>query len=779
MDQKPEIPWLFRGCAILAVLMAAYLIGTLSGHDPVAAIAEQIRIARAPEVESLQLVCSNSRDKVAQGDTVTLTLAAAPQGAIAPEAVFSSSDDSIASVDENGVVTGKALGTAVITATIEQTGSGESTFQKEITVRLPEPKKLHIHCSNDGSASACLSWSAVEGAKGYHVYRQLNGGQWERITETSIPETEFIDWNTVEEGDHAYAVIAVAPQAGFASKRSQTVMMSLPETPYGTKISNMSNDGIEFYWKRPSGAKGYEVFRAYTADGEYEQIADIPDRSIYTYVDNEFNTDERTVYYKVRSYALDAKKQKVYSKMSEVTEAAYRNHLKLENDEVFLRSGATRTLEAYLGWCNAGNIKWSSSNEEVATIDKSGTIQAIAKGMSTITCYSRDTKERRRCEVTVDRDALSQLSDITPTYTKNKNGVWVENESDSKDRAVLMMVGDMMCTGTQQARQGYHTGDYNFNESFDGVKDMLSGADFAIGNLETMLSHTWPYMHEEAYIDNYANCNAPNRYLDAICYAGFDGVVMSNNHNCDTGIAGTEETLEQVDRYKLAHTGMYRKNTDQRYLLADVNGIKVGYLSYTAKETGFNDKSSDEWTEEEIETRLNLYEPEKAKSDIAQLREAGAEYIIVYMHWGVKNVYEPTENQEEDAKELANLGVDYIVGAHSHLIQEYTVVTADDGRKVPCFYSLGDFQASIEQIPGNRDSVILRISLERDQDGNVVLKDNAYIPCYTLTEYEGKDFYTIMVSPELNGGVELDSFEKTRQRISQSVGTELPVYTGE
>ncbi len=777
LNQKPEIPWLFRGCAILAALMAIYLIAALSGHDIAAAVAEQIRIARAPAVESLQLVCSNNRDKVAVGDTVTLTLAATPQDAVAPDAIFTSSDDSIATVDENGVVTGKALGTAVITATTEQEGSGQSAFQKEITVRLPEPKKVNIFCSKDGSASACLSWSAVKGAKGYHVYRQLNGGQWERLTDHSIQETSFIDLDTVEEGDHAYAITAVAQDAGFASKRSQTVMMSLPETPYGTKIASMTDDGIEFYWKRPSGAKGYEVFRAYEADGEYEQIADIPDRSIYTYMDKDFNTDVHRVYYKVRSYKYDAGKKKVYSKMSEVTQAVYREHLTLENNKLFLRSGVTRTLEAYMGWCNAGNLRWSSSDSDIATVNQKGTIMAVSKGSCTITCYSRDTKEKRRCVVTVDRDALSQLSEITPTYTQNKDGMWVQKKSGQTNKAVLMMVGDMMCTGTQQARQGYATGDYNFNESFTGVKDMISGADFAIGNLETMLSHTWPYMHEEAYIDNYANCNGPNRYLDAICYAGFDGVVMSNNHNCDTGITGTEETLEQVDRYQLAHTGMYRKSSDQRYLLADVNGIKVGYLSYTAKETGFNDKSSDEWTQKEIETRLNLYDPEKAKNDIAQLREAGAEYIIVYMHWGVKNVYEPTENQEADAKELANLGVDYIVGAHSHLIQKYIVVKADDGREVPCFYSLGDFQASIEQIPGNRDSVILRISLERDENGNVVLKDNSYIPCYTLTEYEGMDFYTIMVSPELNGGVELDSFERIRQRISQSVGTELPVYT--
>ncbi len=779
LNQKPVITWLFRSCVVIATLMAVYLTAMLAGYDLVAGIAEQIRIACAPKAENIYLVCSNSKDKVAIGETVTLTLAVAPSDAIAPAAVFSSSDDSVASVDENGVVTGKTLGKVTITATVEQAGSGQSTFQKEITVRLPEPKGVSVTCAENGAANAIVQWETVDDAIGYHVYRQLNGGPWERLTDTLTQETKFVDENTVDEGDHAYVVTAIAEEKGCTSKRSKTVMMSLLETPYGTKISNMSNDGIEFYWKRPAGAKGYEVFRSYSPEWGFEKIADIPERSIYTYIDNDFNTDVKRVYYRIRSYKLDANKQKVYSKISSVTEARYREHLKLENDEVILRSGAKRTLQAYMGWCNAGNIKWSSSDERVATINKRGTITAVSQGSCTITCYSRDTKEKRRCKVIVDRDALSLLSELTSVYTQKKDGMWVQRKSGQKDKAVLMMVGDMMCTGTQQARQGYTTGDYNFNESFAGVKDIISGADFAIGNLETMLSHTWPYMHEEAYVDNYANCNAPNRYLDAIRYAGFDGVVMSNNHNCDTGVQGTEETLEQVERYQLAHTGMYQTESDQRYLLVQVNGIKVGYLSYTGKETGFNDKNREEWNEQTIENRLNLYNPTKAKRDIAALREAGAEYIIVYMHWGVKNVYEPTENQEEDAKELANLGVDYIVGAHSHLIQKYTVIQADDGRSVPCFYSLGDFQGSIEQITGNRDSVILRISLERDENGNVVLKDNAYIPCYTLTEYQGMDFYTIIVLPELNGGVELDSFTKIRLRIVQSVGIELSQYTKE
>ncbi|MGN1014989.1 MAG: CapA family protein [Butyricicoccus sp.] len=782
MKNRFWMKWIFPVCIILALAMAVYLALELTGGTRGLHVKFETgslpTIERIVPAEKLKLICKdgNGNNKVDLEQETQLTLLSEPSNSD-PIPTYTSSDPEIIQVDENGVVTGKALGKATITAEA-QDGSG-LTEEIELTVRVAQPQNLRVLCSTGGDAFAHLYWSEVEEATGYMVYRQLNGGQWLPLTDEPIQKTSFTDTETVADGDHAYAVEACAEEEAYNSARSSSVMMSLPETPYGLKISDITDDGIEVYWKRPAGAKGYEVFRFDDETDEYKMIADIDTRSIYTYVDDEFDHSNEEVYYKVRSYSLDDNDRKVYSKISESVTARYRTKTKLERSEIFLRSGKSRTLAAYQGWGTADNLRWTSSDPDIATVSsKHGKITAIRQGSCTITCLNRDTGEKRRCTVTVDREPLDALKKITSDFRQNSNGVWVNDDAPDSGDAVIMMTGDMMCTGTQQAVQGYDTGDYNFNDSFAGVRELISGADFAIGNLETTLSSTWPYMHEEAYIDNYANCNAPSRYLDAVKYAGFDAVVMSNNHNCDAGIQGAQETLEQVERYKLAHTGMFHGGEDQRYLLVDVNGIKVGYLSYTTEEVGFNDKS-DEWTEEDIETYLNLYSRDKAEREVQELRDAGAEYVIVYMHWGIKNVQEATEDQQNTAQELADLGTDYIVGSHCHLVQKYTTITASDGREVPCFYSLGDFQSSISQVSGNRDSAILRIRLERDSDGTVVLRENQYIPCYTLTSYWDMPYYTIPIDSSLNGGTTLSHYEKTHARIAAAVGSEISEYTGD
>lgn len=47
----------------------------------------------------------------------------------------------------------------------------------------------------------------------------------------------------------------------------------------------------------------------------------------------------------------------------------------------------------------------------------------------------------------------------------------------------------------------------------------------------------------------------------------------------------------------------------------NVNGIQVGFLSYTPIKPGFNGKDSD-WNQEDIDTVLNYYEKERAAADI-------------------------------------------------------------------------------------------------------------------------------------------------------------------
>ncbi len=545
--------------------------------------------------------------------------------------------------------------------------------------------------------------------------------------------------------------------------------------PYGFKIASITDEGIELYWKKPEGADGYEIYRSYSKDGEFIQVALVTNKSQDTWIDNDFDQEVSAIWYKVRSYQED-EAGKHYSSFTKAKTAKYRRHLVLERSTLYLPSGVSRTVRAFYGWGDAPGVKWSSDNEAVARVSESGEVAAVSAGTCVLCCSSEDLDEEQLCTVTVDREELSSLGEYGQRYVETEPGYWENPSSTSGDSAVLMLTGDMMCTGSQQRKQGADTGDYNFNESFELVRGVIAQSDFAIGNLETVLCSSWPYMVEEAYIDNKANCNAPSRYLDAVKYGGFDAVVMSNNHNCDAGEEGALATEEQVCRYQLAHTGIFPSEDTPRGLIVNINGMKVGFLSYTS--TGFNKKEY-EWPQEKVDAILNDYKKEKAAADIRELRERGAEYVIVYMHWGVKNVFAVQDSQKEQAQEVADAGADYIVGSHCHLLQPYTTITAADGRSVPCFYSVGDFQSSINQIAGNRDSVILRIRLERDSSGEVVLAEDSYIPCYTRTRYDGKYYVTIPLNESLNGGIQIKHQEKFRDRIAGEVGAELAEYQPE
>lgn len=550
-----------------------------------------------------------------------------------------------------------------------------------------------------------------------------------------------------------------------------------PEAPYGTKVSGITDEGIEYYWKRPEYADGYEVFRCYEEEGDYEKIAEIDTRSVGTYTDNTFDSEKREVWYKIRSYLDNEDGTRSYSKFTKSSRAKYRESLKLERKKTYMPSGSSRRIQAFYGWGNVQDAQWKSDNPEVAEITDEGVITAVSKGTCKLTCTSESLGETASTKVIVDREAPEPLTEITSRYVQSEDtGIWENPDAEKTGDAVIMMVGDMMCTSAQIRAHGNKNGNYNFNESYDYIRDIISRSDFAVGNLETTLSSSWPYMTNETYINNKPNCNAPSRYLDAVRYGGFDGVVMSNNHNCDAGERGVIETIEQVERYQLARTGLFTGQDDCRYMLADVNGIKVGYLSYSSESPGYNGKDK-EWPRESVDTMLNYFTQEKAKQDIETVRSAGADYVIVYMHWGVKNYRAVNEDQTGEAQQLAEAGADYIVGSHPHLLQKYEEITTSDGRVVPCFYSLGDFQSSILQIEGNRDSVILRIRLTKNADGQAELSENNYIPCYNYTEYEDRDYPVIPLNPDLNGNMETPNMEKFRSRIAKSVGDKMEEYS--
>lgn len=556
--------------------------------------------------------------------------------------------------------------------------------------------------------------------------------------------------------------------AGEVTSLDDTLM-----APYGTTVLSITDRGIQAYWKKIEGAVGYEVARAYRADDRPEHLAYVTKGS-FTYTDDSFNHDVGKVYYFVRGLS-GGDGAYAAGPWSKPIEAHFLKKLQLSRTKWFLPRGDTYQFEASYGWGNAPGVTWASSDEAVATIGETGLLRGLSAGTTTVRCTSEQLGQSAEAEVTVDRPEQPMLADYEPRYVQAADGSWSNPAREESRDAVLVMAGDLMCMGPQLTTHYSEDRGYDFNECYRYVKPLFEGADLAVGNLETMVASAYPYNGESGYINGKPVCNAPARYLDALRYGGFDLLCMANNHNADVGQRGVGMTLAQVDRYQFARTGLFASADEERTLLVDVGGIKVGFVAYVDQTCGYNGQDR-MWDADEVDTMLNYYSPERAKADIARLRERGAEYVIAYLHWGVKNHFDPVEGQEQTAHELADLGVNYIVGSHPHLIQRFETIVSSEGKKVPCIYSVGDFNSYIHQVEGNLDSILMRIRLHRTKDGRVILAENAYIPCHIYAEYGEERYVTMPMDKALNGGVKTPSAKAILAGIARQVGEDLPRY---
>ncbi len=344
--------------------------------------------------------------------------------------------------------------------------------------------------------------------------------------------------------------------------------------------------------------------------------------------------------------------------------------------------------------------------------------------------------------------------------------------------ATVLLTGDLMCLYGQQsaAKNGAL---YDFTPSFQYVSELFSRADYVAGNLETTVNDAQPYTAPSQSAAAPAPedgsvpvptprvlpvLNAPDAYLDALQKAGYDFVSTVNNHCCDTGAEGIEKTLAALDAHGIAHTGTFSMRNTSRFVLADVNGIKIAFLAYSEF---FNGKDS-MLTEEQREWMIGRFSEERVRQDTAAARAAGAEFVIAYTHWGDENQPEPNKTQTEHAQIFADAGVDVIAGSHPHCLQKAEVITAADGRDVLCLYSLGNFVSSMAQQAHN-DTVIVSLTLVRE-GGGVHLSSADYIPCKVFSSREDDPF---VIVPAVVGSTD-DALASARERIIERMGEAIP-----
>lgn len=322
-----------------------------------------------------------------------------------------------------------------------------------------------------------------------------------------------------------------------------------------------------------------------------------------------------------------------------------------------------------------------------------------------------------------------------------------EESLEEPNTVTLCLMGDLMCLAGQQYTAEQSDGSHNYTDSFYLLRDTFSSFDFVIGNLETTLSESNPYSTKEREVNEQPNCNAPADYLASLKWAGITHLVTANNHSLDGGLTGIEETIAHLDEYGIPHTGTYCEDEeDAHYMIMEKNGIRIAVLSFTEL---INQRAL--VTKTQLSKIIDSYAKTKVEENIKKAREDGADFVIVYEHWGSENVHDVRDYQKSHAKEIAEAGADLIIGSHPHCLQEIEYISTSDGRDVPCFYSLGNVVSSMTR-EINHDTVFVQICIElnTEKEGKsteetdvpssakpVTISSLTWLPCHVLTSFNG------------------------------------------
>lgn len=280
------------------------------------------------------------------------------------------------------------------------------------------------------------------------------------------------------------------------------------------------------------------------------------------------------------------------------------------------------------------------------------------------------------------------------------------------DTAELVFAGDAMQHERQLNAASRGNGVFDYSPYYTAFEPYIKSADFAVINLETSLGGA-PY-------SGYPCFCAPDSYIKPIADAGFDMVLLANNHMLDRRDKGLKRTVATLQEAGMPFVGAYADKAQRNSLLPlikDINGFKVAFLNYTYGTNGI--KIQGDVVVDYIDRRL-------ISSDIKKAREAGAEIVAVCMHWGDEYKLLPNETQKRLADFLTDEGVDLIIGGHPHVIEPMEIRRSKKHDKdVFLVYSLGNYISAM-RTANTRGGAMVRVRLARDAEGKAIVDSGSY-----------------------------------------------------
>ena len=167
-----------------------------------------------------------------------------------------------------------------------------------------------------------ISWSSVDNADGYMVYRRTADSGWKKIA-SRVTDISYKDQKAVTGTTYYYTVKAYSYAWGEMTVSSYDKDGVAGKARLGkVKIATANSESystIRVTWNKVSGANGYKVYRSTSKDGKYAAIGSTAKNSAVTFLDKKAVTG-KTYYYKVRAYR-NVSGKKVYGSYSATEKA--------------------------------------------------------------------------------------------------------------------------------------------------------------------------------------------------------------------------------------------------------------------------------------------------------------------------------------------------------------------------------------------------------------------------------------------------------------------------
>lgn len=317
--------------------------------------------------------------------------------------------------------------------------------------------------------------------------------------------------------------------------------------------------------------------------------------------------------------------------------------------------------------------------------------------------------------VNLSANTLSE-TEIMLSGTISANSIPVEPAFEEYD-IHLMMVGDnLMHMGIVQTGK-QPDGTYDYTCLYDGIRSFLDAAEISMINQETILGGN------ELGFSGFPHFNSPTELGDTLANVGFDVVLHASNHAADQGSRGLLNCVEfwETEHPEILIAGI--SNTPSANALAPTDNITINtdalsdaeqdaaaaipiikaqgttfaILNYTYG-PNMGSIPSDivghlnilcAWNETNRHIDFTTLNPQVLE-DI-QLADKLADVVIVCPHWGTEYTTKPSSYQETFAMQMTEAGADLIIGTHPHVIQPVEWITAENGNRALCYYSLGNY----------------------------------------------------------------------------------------